>query len=92
MKRTAILLSALALFGLSTFSANAQQYKYQTPMPPGVLAPDTLDTRFGTLKLFGGFPDKPSVDKLYDNLDFQRAVQAYLLGLCGEPSATATTS
>jgi len=81
MKRTAILLSALALFGLSTFSANAQQYKYQTPMPPGVLAPDTLDTRFGTLKLFGGFPDKPSVDKLYDNLDFQRAVQAYLLGL-----------
>ena len=28
-----------------------------------------------------GFPDKESTQKLYDNLDFQRAVQAYLLGL-----------
>ena len=50
-------------------------------MPPGVAVPDMVETRFGTLKFFGGFPDKASVDKLYDNLDFQRAVQAYLLGL-----------
>ena len=56
-------------------------YKYATPMPPGVVAPDTLETRFGTLNFFGGFPDKASVDKLYDNLDFQRAVQGYLLAL-----------
>ena len=40
-----------------------------------------MDTRFGTLNFFGGFPDKESADKLYDNLDFQRAVQAYLLAL-----------
>ena len=57
------------------------QYKYSTPAPPGVAAPDALDTRFGTLHFFGGFPDQASVDKLYDNLDFQRAVQAYLLAL-----------
>lgn len=30
--------------------------------------------------MFGGFPDKTSVE-LYDNLDFQHAVQAYLLAL-----------
>ncbi len=55
--------------------------KYSTPMPPGVVSPNTLETRFGKLNFFGGFPDNESVDKLYDNLDFQRAVQAYLLGL-----------
>ncbi|HWH69450.1 MAG TPA: DUF1254 domain-containing protein [Candidatus Sulfotelmatobacter sp.] len=58
-----------------------QQHKYSTPTPPGVAMPDTLETRFGALHFFGGFPDQPSVDKLYDNLDFQRAVQAYLLAL-----------
>jgi len=57
------------------------EYKFTTPIPPGIAIPDTLETRFGTLNFFGGFPDKASTDKLYDNLDFQRAVQAYLLAL-----------
>jgi len=57
------------------------QFKFSTPMPPGVASPDKVDTRLGTLNFFDGFPDKASVDKLYDNLDFQRAVQAYLLAI-----------
>jgi hypothetical protein len=57
------------------------QYKYSTPMPPGVAAPNTVETRFGTLHFTGGFPDEPSTQKLYDNLDFQRAVQAYPLAM-----------
>jgi hypothetical protein len=40
-----------------------------------------VETRFGSLTFFDGFPDRPSVEKLYDNLDFQRAVQAYLLAI-----------
>ena len=48
-----------------------------TPMPPGIACPDKVETRLGTLNFFDGFPDKPTVEKLYDNLDFQRAVQAY---------------
>jgi len=79
-RKKIVLAAALVFIGLSVVAPSAQQYKYETPMP-GVAAPDALDTRFGTLQFFGGFPDKPSVDKLYDNLDFQRAVQAYLLGL-----------
>ena len=59
----------------------APEYKYSTPMPPGVASPDTVETPLGTLNFFDGFPDKASVEKLYDNLDFQRAVQAYLLAL-----------
>jgi len=56
-------------------------YKNSTPIPQGIEMPDTLETRFGTLHFFDGFPDKASTEKLYDNLDYQRAVQAYLLGL-----------
>ena len=62
-------------------SPPATEYKMTTPMPPGIACPDKVETRLGTLNFFDGFPDKPSVEKLYDNLDFQRAVQAYLLAL-----------
>ncbi|KAA9332834.1 DUF1254 domain-containing protein [Adhaeribacter soli] len=55
--------------------------KNTTPIPPGIASPDKVDTRLGTLNFFDGFPDDESVKKLYDNLDYQRAVQAYLLAL-----------
>lgn len=40
-----------------------------------------METRFGSLKFDGGVPDQVSTEKIFDNLDYQRAVQAYLLGL-----------
>ena len=52
-----------------------------TNTPAGIAALDTMQTRLGTLNFFDGFPDKVTVEKVYDNLDFQRAVQAYLLAL-----------
>jgi hypothetical protein len=79
MKTPISALAAMWLIALPTFPANAQQDKYQ--IPPGVASPDTVETRLGTLHFFDGFPDKASADRLYDNLDFQRAVQAYLLAL-----------
>ncbi|MCI4678628.1 DUF1254 domain-containing protein [Rhodoblastus acidophilus] len=64
------------------FPAGAEQVnEFSTPTPPGVAIPDQLKTRLGTLRFFGGFPDAATTEKLYDNLDFQRAVQAYLLAL-----------
>jgi hypothetical protein len=55
--------------------------KFSTPLPPGIASPAKVETRLGTLNFFDGFPDQPTAEKLYDNLDFQRAVQAYLLGI-----------
>ncbi|CAH2602545.1 conserved exported protein of unknown function [Rhodovastum atsumiense] len=55
--------------------------RFSTPLPPGVAAPPTLETRFGTLQFLDGVPDAASTQKLFDNLDFQRAVQAYLLAI-----------
>ena len=58
-----------------------KQYKMTTPIPEGIAMPDKVETRIGALKFFDGFPDDASVEKLYDNLDFQHAVQAYLMAL-----------
>ena len=93
MMKKALLLTMLVLtWAVTLVSAPAMaqslsgapadsQYKYSTPMPPGVAAPDKVETRLGTLNFFDGFPDKATAEKLYDNLDFQRAVQAYLLAI-----------
>jgi len=55
--------------------------KFSTPLPPGIASPAKVETRLGTLNFFDGFPDKATAEKLYDNLDFQRAVQSYLLAI-----------
>src|SRR5262245_31699624 len=57
------------------------KYKYTAEIPPGIASPDKVETRLGTLKFFDGVPDQSTSEKLYDSLDFQRAVQAYLLAL-----------
>ncbi|MGD0424595.1 MAG: DUF1254 domain-containing protein [Candidatus Bathyarchaeia archaeon] len=66
---------------ISVTSAPPAEYAMTTPIPSGIVCPNTVNTRFGTLVFFDGFPDNASVQKIYDNLDFQRAVQAYLLAL-----------
>ena len=61
--------------------AKAPEFRMSTKIPAGIAMPDKVETRLGTLKFFDGFPDDATVEKIYDNLDFQRAVQAYLLAL-----------
>jgi len=42
-------------------------------------APDEIKSNFGTLKFEGGaFPTEASVQKIYDEMDLQRATQAYM--------------
>lgn len=81
MKTIASAISALTLLALSAIPASAQQYKYETPIAPGVATPDKVDTSIGTLNLSYGNPDAATVEKIYDNLDASRALQAYLLAL-----------
>src|SRR5512147_646268 len=81
---TTHLLACVLVFVVTATTAQAQappKMKMTTAVPPGIAIPDEVNTRLGTLHFFDGFPDEASVEKLYDNLDFQRAVQAYLLGL-----------
>ncbi|MGD8957887.1 MAG: DUF1254 domain-containing protein [Chromatiaceae bacterium] len=73
---------ALAVAGLMSTSlvvlAEPATMKMTTEVPAGIATPDRLETRLGALKFFDGVPDEATAQKVYDNLDFQRAVQAYL--------------
>ena len=42
---------------------------------------ETRDTRIGKLEFENGYPSEATVDKLYNELDFQRACQAYIWAL-----------
>jgi hypothetical protein len=69
------------LFWASAGYAAEPQMKMSTPIAPGVMVPDKLETSIGTLSLDYGYPDDATTEKVYDNLDASRALQAYLLGI-----------
>lgn len=46
-----------------------------------VVAQETVDSRIGKLTFESGYPSQETVKKLYDEMDFQRACQAYLWGI-----------
>src|ERR1700733_12767670 len=76
--------TALILFSAAASSAGAQDQpapKYSAKVPPEITTPDTVSTRIGTLKFFDGLPDQETVQKVYDNLDFSRGVEAFLSGM-----------
>ena len=52
--------------------------KMATEIPAAITMPDRVETRLGTLRFTDGFPDDATVEKVFDNLDFQHAVQAFL--------------
>lgn len=56
----------------------ADKPKMATEIPPDITTPDSVKTRLGTLKFFDGLPDKATVEKVYDNLDFMRGVDVFL--------------
>ncbi len=62
---------------------NAPKMKMATDIPPDITTPDSVETRIGTLNFFDGFPDDATTQKVYDNLDFQRGVEAFLTAMPG---------
>jgi hypothetical protein len=52
-----------------------------TDIPVSITTPNVVETRLGTLRFFDGLPDEETVRTVYDNLDFQRGVQAFLAAL-----------
>ncbi len=79
MKRASISLFA-SLLAASAWCQESPP-KYAAKVPPSVTTPDTVETRIGTLKFSDGLPDADTVKKVYDNLDFVRGVEAFLLGI-----------
>ena len=74
----------LALAALPAFAQTTPpKMKMTTDIPAAITTPDSVETRLGTLKFFDGFPDDATVQKVYDNLDFERGVQAFLTAMPG---------
>ena len=75
--RTAVMaMLATTLTGVAL--AEAPQMKMTTDIPPGISTPDKLETSLGALTSFDGVPDAGTTQLVYDNLDLQRATQAFL--------------
>lgn len=81
MKNLRLLSAALSL-ALTTATAYAQTTpKYAAKVPPYITTPDNVETSIGTLKFFDGLPDADTVQKVYDNLDRARGMEAFLSGM-----------
>ncbi len=70
-----ILIAAIAN---AACAQDASKMKMSTPIPDGISTPNQLETSIGTLTSFDGVPDVETTQKVFDNLDIQRATQAFL--------------
>ncbi len=55
-----------------------RKVKMSTDIPAEITTPDSVETSLGTLSFFDGLPDKATVEKVFDNLDFMRGVNVFL--------------
>ena len=69
------LIAGLACFALA---APASAEEAATAVPPSLITPDRMDTRIGPLEFKDGAPSPATADKLYDNLDFTHAYDAFV--------------
>jgi hypothetical protein len=78
----AMLATPLTVLAQDRYSIPADpKLKYSTPIAPGVAVPDKIESSIGTLNLNYGYPSAETVEKIYDNLDRSRALQAYLMAI-----------
>jgi len=54
---------------------------YNNQIPEKIMTPSKVQTPLGTLDFFDGMPSKATVEKVYDNLDLMRGVEAFLNGI-----------
>lgn len=69
------LLGTIALFLVTSCNQNDSNTK-TTPTDS-----ETISTRLGNLKMESGYPSKETVDKVYEERDFQRACQVHAWAL-----------
>jgi hypothetical protein len=76
---------AVTIFtGSATQPADAQA---TAGIPPSLVTPDKVESRLGTLEFKDGMPSKETLDKVYDNLDFTHAFEAFVNTMQGVNAA-----
>jgi hypothetical protein len=66
---------------LTCSAAETSTPKYAPNVPVKITTPDKVETRIGTLHFKDGTPDPATVQMAYDQLDFNRGVEAFLKGM-----------
>ncbi len=83
MKTINFLTLALAILlatSLTTVSRAAPpKMKMTTEIPPEITIADKVETSIGDLTFEDGFPTEETAQKIYDQLDFQRAVESVMM-------------
>ncbi len=76
----ATILTRLALLAACSTVALPSMALAQTAaaIPPSLITPDQVETRLGTLEFKDGAPSAATVTKIYDNLDFTHAFEAFV--------------
>lgn len=54
-----------------------------TAIPPSIQTPDRVASRIGVLEFADGMPAQDTLDKIYDNLDFTHAFEAFVNAIPG---------
>jgi hypothetical protein len=71
----------LILFALTLAVASARAQNtpgFNNKSQEKIMTPNTVETRIGKLSFPNGFPTEETARKIFDEMDYQRAVQAYL--------------
>jgi len=61
----------------------AYRAKMATRIPAELVTPDRIETRIGPLEFTDGIPTAETVERVYENLDFVRGVEAFLNAMRG---------
>jgi len=71
------LTALISLAGVVSGVVSAQA-ESDTPIPPSLITPDSVDTSIGTLNFKDGAPSAETAQRVYDTLDFTRGLDAFL--------------
>ncbi len=80
-KMMTVVVASLLLAAGFGWAKEPPRMKMTTEVPPGIATPNKLETSLGTLTSVDGVPDAETTQKVYDNLDLNRATKAFLNAL-----------
>jgi len=75
---TTSLVAATLLLAAPVSYAEKPTPGFNNKIPEQIMTPNLVKTRIGDLNFYDGMPDKATLTKVYDNLDFIRGVDVFL--------------
>jgi hypothetical protein len=81
--RSSLAQLVITVGALLLVTSRAVQAQKPADIPPGLKTPDRVETQIGTLEFKDGAPSAATAQKVYDNIDFVRAVDVFMNSFSG---------